>query len=373
MKSICPVKTIYRKLAQRAGLSSICLVFVLAAAVGCAPSSPGPEAATPTPIPTAVIPVKPVYTVQSGEIESKLQFSGRVVPVQEEGVFFRTGGRVRNVYVKNSDPVKAGDVLADLEVLDDLERRLEAQQLNVRRAELNLEIAEIDYELFLARTPTWSEDYALILAKQDAYLELHQIAFQEALLGKDDLEIAIRDAQLVAPFDGVVDSFTLTSGRGVEAFTTLAVVADLSELEVRAGLSAADASQLSVGMELVMVLPNRPGNEIKGSVRRLPYSVAGGALEVQDQDSGTRISIDSSSNNLQFSPGDLVRITVTLEKKEAALWLPAQAIRTFEGRRFVVVKEGAVQQRVDVRLGIEGDGRIEIVEGLSEGQIVVSP
>jgi RND family efflux transporter MFP subunit len=372
MKSIYPKIIVHRKLAQRAWLSSICLVILISLVAGCTPTE-APQAATPTPIPTAVVPLKPTYTVQTGLIESKLQFSGRVVPVQEEGVFFRTGGRVRNVYVTNNDPVQAGDVLADLEVLDDLERRLEAQQLNVRRAELNLEIAQIDYELFKARTPTWSEDYELNLAKQDAYLELHQIAYREATLGKDDLEIAIRDAQLVAPFDGVIDSFTLTSGRGVEAFVILAVVADLSELEVRAGLSATDATKLSVGMPVSMVLPNRPGNEVLGSVRRLPYSIAGGAVNVQDQDSGTRISVDSSMVNTEFSPGDLVRCTVTLERKEDAIWLPAQAIRTFEGRRFVVVKEGTAQQRVDVRLGIEGDGRIEIIEGLSEGQIVVSP
>jgi multidrug efflux pump subunit AcrA (membrane-fusion protein) len=126
-------------------------------------------------------------------------------------------------------------------------------------------------------------------------------------------------------------------------------------------------------MPVSMVLPNRPGNEVLGSVRRLPYSIAGGAVNVPDQDSGTRISVDSSMVNTEFSPGDLVRCTVTLERKEDAIWLPAQAIRTFEGRRFVVVKEGTAQQRVDVRLGIEGDGRIEIIEGLSEGQIVVSP
>ena len=43
------------------------------------------------------------------------------------------------------------------------------------------------------------------------------------------------------------------------------------------------------------------------------------------------------------------------------------------GRRFVVVESDGVQQRVDVVLGIAGNGRVEIVEGLSEGQVVVAP
>jgi multidrug efflux pump subunit AcrA (membrane-fusion protein) len=62
---------------------------------------------------------------------------------------------------------------------------------------------------------------------------------------------------------------------------------------------------------------------------------------------------------------------VTLQRKDNVLWLPPQAIRTFQGRQFVVVDEGNRQRRVDVKLGIQGPDRIEIVDGLKEGQKVV--
>jgi multidrug efflux pump subunit AcrA (membrane-fusion protein) len=62
---------------------------------------------------------------------------------------------------------------------------------------------------------------------------------------------------------------------------------------------------------------------------------------------------------------------VVLERKDDVLWLPPQAIRTFEGRRFVVVQEGDAQIRVDVKVGIESEDRVEIEEGLSEGQVVI--
>jgi multidrug efflux pump subunit AcrA (membrane-fusion protein) len=66
-----------------------------------------------------------------------------------------------------------------------------------------------------------------------------------------------------------------------------------------------------------------------------------------------------------------MRVTALLERKSDVLWLPPQAIRTFEGRRFVVVQDGAAQRRVDVKIGIEGADRLEIGEGLSEGQTVI--
>jgi multidrug efflux pump subunit AcrA (membrane-fusion protein) len=55
------------------------------------------------------------------------------------------------------------------------------------------------------------------------------------------------------------------------------------------------------------------------------------------------------------------------------LWLPPQAVRTFEGRKFVVVQEGDGQRRVDVKIGIQSEDRVEIEEGLKEGQVAVAP
>jgi len=55
------------------------------------------------------------------------------------------------------------------------------------------------------------------------------------------------------------------------------------------------------------------------------------------------------------------------------LWLPPQAIREFGGRKFVVLQEGDVQRRVDVKVGVVSDDRVEIITGLNEGQVVVSP
>ncbi len=64
---------------------------------------------------------------------------------------------------------------------------------------------------------------------------------------------------------------------------------------------------------------------------------------------------------------------VALEKKTDVLWLPPAAIRNFEGRKFVVIQDGERQRRQNVVLGIQSKERVEIVEGLQEGQIIVSP
>jgi multidrug efflux pump subunit AcrA (membrane-fusion protein) len=55
------------------------------------------------------------------------------------------------------------------------------------------------------------------------------------------------------------------------------------------------------------------------------------------------------------------------------LWLPPDAIRTAGGRTFVIINSEAGPKRVDVELGLQTRDRVEIVSGLDEGQVVVSP
>jgi RND family efflux transporter MFP subunit len=318
--------------------------------------------------------LKPTYTVASGEIVDQLQFSGRVTPVEEHPLYFQTGGRVRKVYFNDGDTVKAGDVIADLEGIDDLQRQLEANQLDMRKAELHYDIAEKNYAIFLATTPKWTEAYTATLAIQQDQLELARIALREAQLNTLNLEDVVATSQLVSPIDGVLLSLTVTEGRGVDAYKDVAVVADIRDLEVSSELTSTDMSRLEEGMPVSAELFGTPGEVVSGFIRRLPYPYGGGGnTEVEDQDPSVRIQLDKAIAELGWDLGDMIKIGVILQKKDSVLWLPPQAIRSFEGRKFVVVQEGALQQRVDVKTGIISTEKVEIIDGLKEGQIVVSP
>jgi multidrug efflux pump subunit AcrA (membrane-fusion protein) len=425
---------------------------------------------TPTPIPTPIVPTKPTYKVQRGEVVKKVRFTGRVAPVREEELFFRTNGWVRNVYIERDDFVEAGQVLADLEI-DDLERELASKLLdleraqarldeaeralanNIRRAEVEKEIARlrleaaraqdlrprqeqaaVDLERVQIELQQAQEEYDQIAWRNDrttaqqaadlqqatldyiqaraAYdlalqaidnqkyelailerqVELAQIRLDELNAGvdpllKNDVERAkldveklkaeIADAQIIAPFDGQILSETLTEGREVTGHIKVAIIADLSELEISADPSSSQLQELVEGMPVVAILSNRPGEEWHGYIRRLPYPYGGGGRSEgteEDEDKSTRIRLEGVSfENLDLEVGDLMTIEVVLEQKDDVLWLPPQAVRTFEGRKFVVVQDGELQRRVDVKIGIEGEDRVEIEEGLTEGQLVVGP
>jgi multidrug efflux pump subunit AcrA (membrane-fusion protein) len=420
------------------------------------------EEPTPTPIPTPVTVSKPAYTVARGKVTKQLIIGGRIVPVTAKELFFRTTGRVRAVFVKNDDMVKAGQLLAELEMAN-LERDLAGSRLeleraqarlktaetelkqNIKRAQANLDIAKENLAIIKAQDPAprkkaaevalekadlvrqqaqaaydkiaWRPDRgaspeaaalqqatlnytaaqsAYDLALQEIATHGHQVSIavrqmdlaqigleslkagvdplldndvKRAQLAVDKLQAAISDAQIVAPIDGQVQlAFILSEGAAVDAFKYVATVSDLTALEAHAETVNVALDQVSVGMPALVALIARPGVEINGRVRQMP---ATGTLAAGGQNNDLRIALDAGGADAGYASGDVIRITIVLEQKPDTLWLPPAAIRTFEGRKFVVVQENAGQRRVDVNLGIESEDRVEIASGLTEGQIVV--
>jgi multidrug efflux pump subunit AcrA (membrane-fusion protein) len=438
---------------------SIVLLVVLVGLVGCdgASTDGGGEGATPTLVPTPIVPTQPTYEVKRGEVVKTVQFTGRVAPVVEQELFFRTAGYVGNVFVERNEWVNEGDILAELEVTDlknqlaQAEAALESARANqaqrVAEAEAALQTAELELARLQAQDPNaqvtiadvaleraqmhladaeeelqkakdrpweWKYDevkesytrqvteaelslkqaqaqynqavqarqahqYSVQIQEQNvelARMRLEQLEegldIEELRLTVERLQAQLADARLVAPFDGQVLSVSISEGRAVEGYRTVMVVADPNELEVSADLTDRILQDLAEDMPVTAALVSRPDQKVSGHIRRLPYPYGGGGRVVsggaEEEDKSTRIALEGDIN---YEQGDLVRVTVVLERREDVLWLPPQAIRTFEGRDFVVVEEGDGRRRVDIQTGIESDDRVEIEEGLEEGQIVI--
>ena len=425
-------------------------------------AGPGP---TPTPLPTPVVPERPTYTVQQGTVVNTLEFTGRVSPIVEQTLFFKSDGFVDQIFVQRGDRVQAGDVLAQLEItglqnqlaqmqvtLETVEIRrqqaeqqrqdalLEAQinrdkiqlQLNQQQvsggsatlvaAEIELEnaqtrVAAAEYELQKSLDREWEPEelrrqyereleaaqQALVIAQarlEDARASAtggalnHQILQQELelaelriaqlergvdpLLGLDverarldvqRIETQIADAQLIAPFDGEVLTSSIRAGSRVEAFQPAILLAQPEAQEITAELSSDQLNQVSVGQEATITLRSRPEEPFSGTVRQLPYTLSGGTGSTGTDDTRTHIEFDNPPTTLSL--GELATILIVLEEKEDVLWLPPAAIRTFQGRSFVVIQEADTQRRADVRLGIESPTRVEVLEGVEAEQVIV--
>lgn len=336
-------------------------LFVLTLLASCASPAAQADEATPTPVPTPVIPSKPTYKVARGEVVRMLEFTARLVPIVEQELYFKTSGRVQSVLGSRGDEVESGQLLASLET--------ETSNADVRRAEINLEVAKLNRELFIMQAKELSEEYSIYLKMRGYDVEVAQLAL-------DEVNARVDTAQVKAPFKGTLLSVSITPDRSVEAFKSVMVLADVTRLEVSADLTSTDLQELQEGLLVKVAAVSGPATQLAGKIRKLPYpygKASGTTHQDETQDTSTRVSLNEIPATATLSLGDLVRVQVMLEKRASALWLPPQAIRKFEGRRFVVVQDSHTQRRVDVEIGITSDNRVEILEGLEVGQIVVAP
>jgi multidrug efflux pump subunit AcrA (membrane-fusion protein) len=255
----------------------------------------------------------------------------------------------------------------------------------VESAQEVLAVAQARYNDALAGGSSSAVDRQILeqdLALADLRLEqlergidpLLALDVERARLDVQKIENQIADAQLIAPFAGEVLSLSVRAGSRAEAFQTAVVLAQPQMLEITAELGSEQLNEMNVDQPATITLRNRPAEPFSGTVRQLPYAFSGGASGSDSGATGTtdtrvRIQFDNPPANLTL--GELATVEIVLEEKENALWLPPAAIRTFQGRTFVVIEEATGQRRADVRLGIESAARVEILEGVEVGEVIV--
>jgi multidrug efflux pump subunit AcrA (membrane-fusion protein) len=435
------------------GLATI----VVTSGCGAAPR----EEPTPTPIAqTTTSTSKLTYKIQPGTVVDKLEFIGRVSPIQQEQLYFKNDGRVAKVNVKEKDTVNKGDVLAELEIsdlqnqlaqaqitLETAQSKLKTSTTNVadqraqaestlriaqiklaqarvkdpapsvavaagnrdkagvaveaaqaaydrkggalnigasaeaaalQRATIDYDIAKAQYELALQGQKSWEYDLQLLQeAVTQAESGLNKISatvdpalsqdVAKAQLAVDRLKAQADNSRIVSPIAGEIASLDIAAGRTTTAYKVVVVVSGPGEDEVTADLVSNQVQNLSVGQACTMTVTAYPGKVFDCSIRRIPSAFQSQATT--DADRQTHIAIINAGVPLER--GAIARVTVVLQQRDNALWVPPDALRTYQGKDYVLIQDGDAQRRVPVKVGIKTSDRIEIVEGLTAGQIAV--
>src|SRR5215208_3395914 len=159
--------------------------------------------ATPTPFPT---PVRPTFTVQRGDITVEAKLNGRVVPLASHTVYFQITGQVKEVYANVNDVVKEGQLLGELAEAQELRAKADETRRTIRRAQIDLEIAQLTLEQYKSQGRSADE-----IKIQELQVELAQMKLDETLEGlgidptapvTDELDAQVAQARAFSPADG---------------------------------------------------------------------------------------------------------------------------------------------------------------------------
>ncbi|MCY4082627.1 MAG: HlyD family efflux transporter periplasmic adaptor subunit [Caldilineaceae bacterium] len=370
----------------------LAVVFLVAALIAGCEQLPGNVLVTPTPIPTPVPVPKAVHRIERGDIVDSVMLLGMVDSLRRVNLSFRIGGRLNGFHVEPGDLVEAGQILAELDVgflpheLAKAEKQLEIARLRVEAAQGAKELAlaeaqaalEMDrltleqgrggageanvarMELGVAAAET---KLALLADQHDREISLYEAEAELKAIDVEMLRDRIGQAQLLAPFDGVVRYTDGEAGQQVAEYAPVMGLAAPDALEIRSsGPSEEALPKLRIGQAVTIRFRDYPQSEVAG--RLIQVSTPGGA------DEGLPIRVEFAAPELELEIGALADLHIVVERKEDILTIPNVAIHSYFNRRYALVKEGESTIEVDITLGVTDGERTEVLAGLEEDEEV---
>jgi RND family efflux transporter MFP subunit len=180
--------------------------------------------------------------------------------------------------------------------------------------------------------------------------------------------------QIVAPFDGVVARRQVNRGDLVQAATatrttpsagSLFTVQRIDTIRVFCDVPENDAPHLHVGDPAIVKPSGFDGNPFIGKVTRF-------SLRLDPETRNMRTEIDLANPNERLYPGTYAEVSLEMNRRPDALTVPTAAVGSDGDGSFVYTVADNRITRLAVKTGLIDNGRIEVIEGLSDETPVVA-
>ena len=215
------------------------------------------------------------YTnLRRGNLERTVSSSGTINPVSTAKVLPQMSGKVERIFVDYNDPVRKGQILAELNT-DMLKLKREQQNASVIKARANYELQQITYrnQEALAEKNLISE-FELKTSKTNLDNQAADLAVAEANLKVIETEIN-QYAYITSPIDGIVldrkinvgDTVVDSSNSSSSNIFTLAE--NLKEMQIEAVVGELDVAAIQKGQQVRFTLESLPGRSFVGEVETL--------------------------------------------------------------------------------------------------------
>lgn len=304
-----------------------------------------------------------ITVVQSGELSSGPAISGTLAPEREATIRAQVPGAVMSVAVDQGSRVSSGAVLAQID-----DRTLRDAFLSARSgfttAQASAERAKRDLER--------SERLAQAGAIADRDLEQARLASEAATSQLADAQARLTmaqkqldDAQVRAPFAGVVSMRSVSEGDIVQPGTALFTVVDPASMRLEAAVPAALLSQAQAGAPVSFTVSGYPDRRFTGRVSRVNPSVDPATGQV-----GLVIAVPNAGGSLVAGLFAAGRIGA---EQKSGLTAPYSAVDMRGLRPAVLRLKGGVAEKVEVTLGVRDEDfeRYEILSGLAAGDTLL--
>jgi RND family efflux transporter MFP subunit len=293
-----------------------------------------------------------VAAAAKGAIASTVTYTGTVVPYEEILVSPRVQGWMDDIRVDVGDKVHKGQRLVSL---DKTELRAQLEEIRARR---------IDQEKELERDRTLVKAGAI----SGSTFDLRQSEYDSAKGEEEARAARLSYTDITAPITGeVTDRIKLINpGELVQPGTVLLKLADLRRVRVQVNVAEPDAPKIKVGTPVVVRLPNLPPPHDKVKAR---VTTIFPQMDPVTRTTKVEILVDNPTGLMR--PDMYAVVDLVLEREKTAIIVPRQAVIELDGKPTVFTTDMVVAMVHPVKLGVVEGDRIQILEGINDGDMVI--
>lgn len=310
-------------------------------------------------------------------IENKTVATGKVEPRTVVQIKPQISGIITEIYKEAGQQVKAGDVIAKVQIIPDMVS-LSAAELRIKRAQIALEKAQIDYD---RQKSLFDKGVISQEAYQTATIELKssQVDLVDAQNNYDLMKEGItRNASnysntlIRSTINGMILDIPQKVGSSViqsnnfNDGTTIATVANMKDMIFVGKIDETEVGKIKVGMPIVLVIGALEGKTFDATLEYIaPQGISDGGAIVFEIKAAVSLSDDVFVRSGYSSNAQII-----LEKKENILALPESALIFEKDSVFVEVqtKDTLVFDKRAVKLGLSDGINIEVLEGVTQNE-----
>ncbi len=328
-------------------------------------------------------------SVDRGEVRLEAIGVGTIESDEIVTLAFVAPGRVATLRVDEGDRVRAGDVLATLDVADQTRQIGVARagegaattviarvQADVSRAQAGRDAAHKD----LDRARALRVDGSIAEATLDAAVERADRAEADlaaaiaavtqakaaAFAAREGTGLAARrldDGRLASPVDGVVLERKHVVGDVVGAGTAVIVVASTRKVRARAWIDETVLGALREGAEAQVELRSAKGSPVRGRVERI-------GAQADRQTHEVLVDVELVERPARLAFGQRADVAIGLDRRADVARVPA-GFCDVAGQSCFVLREGRAA-RVSATFGLAGGDVVEVISGLAPGDVVIA-
>lgn len=303
-------------------------------------------------------------------LSASLTLPGRLEAYSRAPIYARVSGYLKNWHVDIGAPVKAGQLLAEIEAPD-----LDQQLLQARADLTNAEAAAKLSAATLSRRKTLLSSNFVSLQEIDersADLASKEAQVKAMKANVDRLEALAGYKSVVAPFDGIVterntDVGALING-GTGSGPAMFVVSNTQKLRLYVNVPQNYAPAIRIGSEAKVSVPEYPG-------RTFPAVVESTSQAIDAASGTTRVQLAFDNSRGELRPGAYAMVKLDLPREKAPLSIPASAlIFDTKGLRVATVTPAERVLFKPVTVARDLGREIEIATGLApDDRVIVTP